>query len=131
MPTAETRGQTSAGGGKAWAALAGYAQTRRPTRSFEFRSLRLPDYFPGQCPGEHIGAGAPPSANEAVDIAPNNTKVASNKRAIFFIEKFLPGDGCPTGPSYFSGERKSEVFEKRAPQLIVRRYTDDNQQLQE
>jgi hypothetical protein len=35
-------------------------------------------HFPPQCPGEHMGGGAP--ANEAVEIAPSSTSVASIKR---------------------------------------------------
>ena len=57
--------------------------------------LLIEDYFPGQCPGEHIGAGAPPSANDEVDIAPSNTSVASIRRAIFFMIKISQGIALP------------------------------------
>ena len=40
--------------------------------------------FPLHCEGAHIGAGAPPSANDAVETAPNISSVASSRRAIFF-----------------------------------------------
>jgi hypothetical protein len=61
----------------------------------------IEDYFPGQCPGEHIGAGAPPSANDAVDIAPSNTSVASIRRAIFFMIKISQGIELPREATIF------------------------------
>lgn len=45
----------------------------------------------GQWPGEHIGGGDPPSANDAVDIANVKRMVATNKRTITFIGFLLSG----------------------------------------
>jgi hypothetical protein len=39
--------------------------------------------------GAHIGAGAPPSANDAVDTAPSSSMVARTKRTIFFTKNPL------------------------------------------
>jgi hypothetical protein len=57
-----------------------------------------------------MGGGAPPSANEAVEIAPSSTSVASIKRTTLFMGSILRG----ISPPYFFRGRKSEVFEKRA-----------------
>ena len=63
-------------------------------------------YFPGQCAGEHIGAGAPPSAKDTVDTAPNTSRVARIKRTTFFMKTSLVGIVCgrfplETHPSFF------------------------------
>jgi hypothetical protein len=47
--------------------------------------------LPPQCPGEHRGVGAPPSAKEEIDTALRSTRVAISKRAIFFIGRILRG----------------------------------------
>ena len=48
-------------------------------------------YFPPQCPGEHMGVGAPPSAKQEIDTALRSTKVTTIKRTIFFIGRILRG----------------------------------------
>jgi hypothetical protein len=42
-------------------------------------------HYLGQKEGEHVGAGDPPSASEAVDIAKLSRMAARNKRVTFFI----------------------------------------------
>ncbi len=85
------------------------------TRNLDLYFARPTAHFPPQCPGEHMGGGAPPSANEAVEIAPSSTSVASIKRTIFSWEASSVGYRSP----YFFRGRKSEVFEKRALKLLL------------
>lgn len=80
----------------------------------QFSSYSRSGYLPGQFPGEHIGGGAPPTANEEVDTAPSSTRVASIKRTIFFMRSPRVGWSDPTRRPYGFWSGESEVFEKRA-----------------
>jgi hypothetical protein len=54
-------------------------------------SIRTAAQFDLQCPGAHIGGGAPPSAKEEIETALRSTKVASIRRTIFFMRNPLRG----------------------------------------
>jgi hypothetical protein len=78
-PEARATVHLSPGEKVSWAALEGYAQTRRPTSALDFSRKAADGYFPGHFDGEHMGVGAPPSAKDEVDTAPNNTNVNRSK----------------------------------------------------
>lgn len=80
--------------------MAGYSQTARPTREFRGFLPAPRSYLSGQFPGEHMGLGAPPSANDMVDAAPSNSSVASSKCIIFFMEISLVRSIKNTKPPY-------------------------------
>jgi hypothetical protein len=52
-----------------------------------------------QCPGEHIGGGEPPSANDAVVIVPVNKRAARTRRTSVFMTCLLLLNSYPHGYS--------------------------------
>jgi hypothetical protein len=62
-----------------------------------------------------MGGGAPPSANEAVEIAPSSTSVASIKRTIFFMGSILRGISLTI---FFSREEIRSVRKTRDGKLL-------------
>ena len=108
---------TSIAKGKNWQA----AQTSGPTSNLDLYLARPTAHFPPQCPGEHMGGGAPPSANEAVEIAPSSTSVASIERTIFFIGSILRGISLTI---FFSREEIRSVEKRDGKLLLVGLPTD-------
>jgi hypothetical protein len=68
-----------------------------------------------------MGGGAPPSANEAVEIAPSSTSVASIKRTIFFMGSILRGISLTI---FFSREEIRSVRKNARWKTAARRSTD-------
>jgi hypothetical protein len=62
-----------------------------------------------------MGGGAPPSANEAVEIAPSSTGVASIKRTIFFMGTILRGIALTI---FFSREEIRSLRKTRDGKLL-------------
>ena len=88
-------------------------------------SPRALNQFPLQCPGEHIGGGAPPSAKEEIDTALRSTRVASIRRTIFFMRNLLHGIATRSETNiFFLGEEIRSVRKARDEKCSLRRYTD-------
>src|ERR1700732_2252032 len=68
-----------------------------------------------------MGGGAPPSANEAVEIASSSTSVASIKRTIFFRGSILRGISLTI---FFSREEIRSVRKNARGKTAARRSTD-------
>jgi len=68
-----------------------------------------------------MGGGAPPSANEAVEIASSSTSVASIKRTIFFMGSILRGISLTI---FFSREEIRSVRKNARWKTAARRSTD-------
>jgi hypothetical protein len=91
---------------------------RSPQEDSEVFCLPARSYFPGQFPSEHMGLGAPPSANDDVDMAPRNSSVASSKGIIFFMKIPLLRSIKNAKPPYVSATRGWKLFENRTMVLL-------------